>query len=119
MNEQVVKQPQHDLVARYFEMWNTGEAAVAPEILTPTWLDHAHPEATGPDGVRKAVEAVRAAQPDLRFHVTAILGDGDLVSVVGCVGRGPEAGGPLSKLIWLIRLEGDRMAEMWTYRESS
>jgi hypothetical protein len=54
----------------------------------------------------------------MRFNVQSILGNGDLVAVVGTVSRGAQAGGEPS-LIWLIRLEDGRMAEMWTYRTTS
>ena len=104
--------------ARYFEMWNTGDSSIAAEILSPGWVDHAHPEVTGPDAVRLAVERTRAAQPDLRFHIEAVLGDGDLVAVVGSPGRGAQPGPAASRLIWLIRLEDGRLAEMWTYRDT-
>jgi SnoaL-like domain len=95
-------------------MWNTGDFSAAAQILCPGWADHAHPEVTGPDSVRQAVGRLWAAQPDLRFTVTAILGGDDLVAAVGEVRRGP--GTVASRLVWLVRLEGDRMAEMWTYR---
>ncbi|HUY45904.1 MAG TPA: nuclear transport factor 2 family protein [Streptosporangiaceae bacterium] len=108
----------HEVVARYFEMWNTGQSPIAQVILHPGWIDHAHPEVTGPDGVRESVDTVRAAQPDLRFRITAILGDGDLVAAVGDVERGPGADPAASQMIWLIWLQGGRMAEMWTYRAS-
>ena len=71
------------------------------------------PRWPGPDSVRQAVGRLRAAQPDLRFTITAILGGDDLVAAVGEVGRGP--GTANSRLVWLIRLDGNRMAEMWTY----
>jgi hypothetical protein len=99
-----------NIAARYFEMWNTGDSSIAAEILSPGWVDHAHPEVTGPDAVRLAVERTRAAQPDLRFHIEAVMGDGDLAAVVGTAGRG--------RLIWLFRLEDGRLAEMWTYRDT-
>jgi SnoaL-like domain len=114
MDEQVAASGRHAVVARYFEMWNTGDSSAAAEILCPGWTDHAHPEVTGPDSVREAVGRLRAAQPELRFTLTAILGGDDLVAAVGEVGRGP--GTASSRLVWLIRLDGDRMAEMWTYR---
>ena len=43
-----------NIAARYFEMWNTGDSSIAAEILSPGWVDHAHPEAGGPDAVRLA-----------------------------------------------------------------
>ena len=107
-------QASHDVVSRYFGMWNTGDSSVAAEILHEDWIDHAHPEVSGPDGVRQAVGKIRAARPGLRFSITAVLGDGDLVAVAGEAGRDGDATPP-GRLMWLIRLEGGRMAEMWTY----
>ena len=69
---------------------------------------------SGRDGVRRAAEKIRTAQPGLRFSVTAVLGDGDLIAVAGEVSRDGDTAPP-SKLMWLIRLEGGPMAEMWTY----
>jgi ketosteroid isomerase-like protein len=111
--------PSHQIAARYFEMWNGGDPSIAAEILSPGWIDHAHPEVTGPYGVQEAVEQIRAAQPDLRFHVETTLGDGDLVAVVGTVGRGSRSSPVAPRLIWLIRLEDGQLAEMWTYRDTS
>jgi hypothetical protein len=114
MDGEMAVSVRHAVVGRYFEMWNTGDSSAASQILCPGWADHAHPEVTGPGSVRQAVGRLRAAQPDLRFTINAILGEDDLVAAVGGVSRGP--GTAASRLVWLIRLEGDRMAEMWTYR---
>jgi SnoaL-like domain len=87
------------IAARYFEMWNTGDSSIATQILSPGWVDHAHAEVTGPHAVQLAVEQIRAAQPGLRFHIEAILGDGDLVAVVGTAGRGPHPNLAATRLI--------------------
>jgi predicted SnoaL-like aldol condensation-catalyzing enzyme len=101
------------VVMRYFEMWNTGESSIADQIVHPNWTDHAHPDAKGPEGVRQAVESIRRTRPDLRFQIKAMLGDGDLVAVVGEAGEDDDS--TASPLIWLIRIEDRRVAEMWTY----
>jgi ketosteroid isomerase-like protein len=105
-----------DVVARYFQMWNTGDPAIALEVLSPDWVDHAHPEVTGPAGVQRAVESIRAGRPDLRFHIDNFLDDGDLIAAVGSVRR---ADGPETRLVWLVRVKDGRMTEMWTYRENT
>ncbi|GAA4256871.1 ester cyclase [Dactylosporangium darangshiense] len=106
-----------DVVLRYFDMWNTGDTSIAEQVLHPAWVDHAHPEVAGPDGVRQSVMAIRAARPGLRFTVHSVLGDEDLVAVVGSVGEAPGDGSP-GKLVWLVRLADGLMAEMWTYQQS-
>lgn len=95
-------------ITRYLDMWNTGDVSIAPEVLSPGWVDHAHPEVDSIEKVQEAVLGIRAARPGLVFHVDAVLGGGgDLVAVVGHVGA--------SRLIWLVRVEDGLMAEMWTY----
>jgi ketosteroid isomerase-like protein len=108
-----------EIVARYFEMWNTGDSSIAGEVLDPAWVDHAHPEVAGPRGVRQAVERVRAARPELAFQIEAVLGEGDLVAAVGQVHRGPASSDQASRLIWLVRLRDGRMSEMWTFHDSA
>jgi len=101
-----------EIVKRYFEMWNTGDVGIAREVLSPRWVDHAHPEVDTIAGVEQAVRAIRAARPGLIFHIDAVLdGDGDLVAVAGRVGP--------SRIIWLVRIEDGLMAEMWTYTTSA
>ncbi len=56
MPDDVAKSAQH-IAARYFEMWNTGDSSIATEILSPDWMDHAHPEVTGPSGQARSHRA--------------------------------------------------------------
>ena len=65
------------IVRRYMEMWNTGNVALADEVLAPDWVDHAHPEVIGPKSVKLAVPKIRAAFPDFRITIESILGEGD------------------------------------------
>jgi ketosteroid isomerase-like protein len=106
------------MARRYFDMWNTGDVSIAPDILGADWIDHAHPEVRGPEDVQRAVAQTHAARPGLRFEIEAVLGeeDGELVSVVGGVGHESRPGVLDSRLIWLIRVVDGRLAEMWTYR---
>ena len=105
-------------VTRYFDMWNTGDTAIADQILHPDWVDHAHPEVTGLAGVKHAVQTIRAARPDLHFTIHTILGDDGLVAVVGSIGRPHQAADSPGRLIWLIRVADGLMAEMWTYHQN-
>jgi ketosteroid isomerase-like protein len=100
-----------NVVARYFEMWNTGDTSSVHEIVAPTWIDHGHPEVTGPESVALAVSTERAARADLRFEIEAILGGDGLVTATGSLGG--------SRLNWVVRLQDGLMAEMHTYREEA
>jgi predicted SnoaL-like aldol condensation-catalyzing enzyme len=102
------------VIARYFDMWNTGDVTIAEQVLHPDWVDHAHPEVAGVAGVQQSVQRVRAARPDLRFTIHSVLGDGDLIAAVGSAG--PLPSGSPGQLVWLVRLVDGRMAEMWTYQ---
>ncbi|TCC45418.1 nuclear transport factor 2 family protein [Kribbella pittospori] len=108
----------HSMVMRYFDMWNTGDTAIADQILHSQWVDHAHPDVTGPAGVKQAVQTIRAERPDLRFTIHDVLGDNDLIAVVGSVGRPQQTTDSPGRLIWLIRLVDDLMTEMWTYQQN-
>jgi ketosteroid isomerase-like protein len=106
------------IVVRYFDMWNTGDTATADQILHPDWVDHAHPEVTGPAGVKQAVQTIRAVRPDLHFTIHSVLGDKDLIAAVGSVGQPQQTTDSPGRLIWLIRLVDGLMAEMWTYQQN-
>ena len=50
------------IVRKYLELWDTGNLALADEVLAPHFVDHLHPElAPGPESVKKEVAAFRAA----------------------------------------------------------
>ncbi len=51
-----VAESSRQVVARYFQMWNTGDTSIAMEVLGPDWLDDAHPEVSSPCGVQRAAE---------------------------------------------------------------
>ena len=102
------------LVRRYLEMWNTGHVELADEVLAPTWVDHSHPEATGPESVKQAVLKIRAAFPDFSITIESMVGEGDLVALRGMVRR--EI---VSRVMWFVRLADGKMLEMWTGSEAS
>jgi predicted ester cyclase len=119
MTEAVTAAPDKQLVARYFDMWNTGDVSAAPDIISQDWIDHAHPEVAGPTGVQRAIEQVKAAQPDLRFQIEDLIADAGRIAAVGSVRQGADPDAPASHLIWLVRLANGQLAEMWTYRRTT
>lgn len=118
MNEAVATASKQ-VVERYFDMWNTGDVSAAPEILSHGWIDHAHPEVAGPTGVQRAIEQIKAAQPDLHFHIDRILADADRIAAIGSVRQGQDLNTRGTDLIWLVRVADGQMAEMWTYRSTT
>lgn len=104
------------LVRHYIEMWNTGNVELADQILAPTWLDHAHPEVTGPDSVKQAVQEARIAFPDFHITIDFMMSEGDMVALRGTILRTQHGEKKLvSQVMWLIRIADGKMAEEWTY----
>jgi predicted SnoaL-like aldol condensation-catalyzing enzyme len=102
------------LVRRYIEMWNTGKVELADKVLASIWVDHAHPEVTGPESVKQAVKKIRAAFPDFRITIESMLSEGDLVALRGIAHREGT-----SRVMWFVRIADGKMREMWTGSETS
>src|SRR5947209_19109562 len=69
------------IVRKYLELWDTGNLALADEVLAPHFVDHLHPElAAGPESVKKEVAAFRAAFPDVKGTAEQMTGDGGAVA---------------------------------------
>ena len=107
------------LVRRYMEMWNTGHVELADEVLAPAWVDHAHPEVTGPESVKQTVSQIRAAFPDFRITIVSIVSEDDLVALRGTVQRTHQGKEVASTVMWFVRLAHGKMMEMWTGSETS
>ena len=105
------------LVERYLEMWNTGNAAIADQILSPTWQDHNHPEITSIEGVRQALAATRQAFPDFHISVEAIIGERNVVALRAIVQRTRQGSFETSRVVWFVRVEDGKLAELWTVAE--
>lgn len=111
-------------IRRGFEaMVNQGDAAVAEELLAPTYVNHAFPGVPpGPAGLLQAVGMFRAGFPDFRVTVEELLGEGDLVATRGFftgTHRGafmgvPATGKPIRVgYMDFWRLEGGQAVENW------
>ncbi len=105
------------VVRRYFEMWNTGNISRIHDILHPHWVDHSNVLIRGAQDVPAELLKTRAECPDFHIGVETILSEGDRVAVHSTTrGACPDIDSE-SRVIWLIRLEGDKMAEMWKAQE--
>ncbi len=105
------------IVRRYLEMWNTGNGAAAHEILHPQWVDHAHPEVRGIPAVAAVLARTRETFPDFHIGVDSMVSEGDRIAVRSTIRRTNGGGPEVSRVMWFIRVEGDKMAEMWTATE--
>ncbi|GHO70777.1 hypothetical protein KSC_096690 [Ktedonobacter sp. SOSP1-52] len=107
------------LVRRYLEMWNTGNMELADEVLAPTWIDHAHPEVTGPDSVKQSLSQVRAAFPDFRITIKSIVSEDNMVAIRATIQRTHQGKEITSGVMWFVRIADGKMTEMWTGSETS
>lgn len=108
-----------DVARRYIEMWNTGKVALAGEVLAPDYMDHAHPEISGPESVKQSVQKIRAALPDFNIAIEFIISEGDLVALRGTIRRTQQGTLVVSHVIWFIRIVGGKMTELWTGPEAA
>jgi predicted SnoaL-like aldol condensation-catalyzing enzyme len=104
------------LVRRYFEMWNTGEGAVADQVLGPRYVDHAHPAVIGPAAARSI--APRFHRANGRMSPEILGADGEFVAVRNKIrkthdGKVIEVEGKA-----LFRIDEGRIVEQWSWYSS-
>jgi predicted SnoaL-like aldol condensation-catalyzing enzyme len=107
------------IVRRYVELWNTGNTALADDILAPTYVDHAHPEVSGSESVKQALQQTRAAFPDFAISIDSLIGERDMVALRVTIRRTRQGQEIVSQIIWFVRIENGKMAELWTGAEAS
>jgi steroid delta-isomerase-like uncharacterized protein len=85
-------------IARRFreDLWNTGDLAIADEIISPDCLVHARVPLTtdfvrGPDALRQLVLFYHLAFSDIRMTVDQVIAEGDTVAA-RWTGRGRHSG---------------------------
>lgn len=116
------------LVRRYVELWNTGNLALADEVLAADFVDHAHPEFTpGSESVKQAVANFRTSFPDAQVELEHILCEGDMVAFLSVI-RGTHqatfAGFPptgkevIFRVTDFIRIADGKLIELWSYQQT-
>jgi len=118
------------LVLRFYEeLWNRGNLAAAEELVAQDYVRHdLRPGAAppGPAGQQAIAQRFRAAFPDLRLEVEAIVAEGDLV-----VARWTISGthsGPWAEVsatdravrfagVNFFRIAQRKIAEIWNVRD--
>jgi predicted SnoaL-like aldol condensation-catalyzing enzyme len=106
-----------DLVARYFEMWNTGRGAEADALLAPAYLDHAQPDVLGPAATRAIVPRFHRKYPETQFQGEVLAASRDFVAVRRTM-RAVRGGEPVVlQAVALFRLDGGKLAEQWSWGE--
>ena len=107
------------VVNRYFDIWNTGHVEGLDEVLSTTYVDHAHPEMKDVESIKQSVVKVRQAFPDFNIEVDSILSESDLVAVRGIIRRTQNGKPSVSRVMWFVRIVNNQMTDLWTGTETS
>ena len=105
------------LVLRYFEMWNTGQGAVADELLGPTYVEHAHPDFLGPAAARSLVPRLHALFPGMVVSAEIVVAEAEFVVVRTRLEPGDVDGhpdGPRAGMA-MFRISDGKLAEQWSW----
>ena len=116
------------LARRYVELWNTGNEALADEILALDFVDHSHPDQPpGPQNVKEEVASFRAAFPDAQLRVEQLISEGDTVAFRFEL-RGTHLGpfgsfAPTGKQVVLtgmdfLRIADGKIVEVWSSQDT-
>ncbi|HLK40792.1 MAG TPA: nuclear transport factor 2 family protein [Polyangiaceae bacterium] len=107
------------LVLRYFEMWNTGQGAMADELLGAAYVEHAHPDLLGPAAARSLVPRVHGLFPSVVVSAEVVLADSELVVVRTEVQPRDADGHPSGprRGMALFRIADGKLAEQWSWYE--
>jgi hypothetical protein len=107
------------LVLRYFEMWNTGQGAMADELLSITYVEHAHPDLLGPAAARSVAPRLHGLYPEVVVSAEIIMADAQFVVVRTGVQPGNADGHPSGprRGMALFRIADGRLAEQWSWYE--
>ena len=116
------------LARRYVELWNTGNLALADEILSFDFVDHTHPELVpGLESVKQEVMAFRTAFPDAHLTVEQMISEGDTVAFrfvlrathQGTFGRFPPTGKEVVLTgMDFIRIANGKPVELWSSQDT-
>ena len=110
---------QKSIAQRYFETWNTGDITVLDQILAPNYVDHAHPEVIGVDGVKQSLTKIRQMIPDFNITIESMIAEDELVALRGIVRRTQQGQLTTSRVMWFVRILNGQMTDLWTGTETS
>jgi hypothetical protein len=105
------------LVLRYFDMWNTGQGALADELLGPTYVEHTHPSVLGPAASRALVPRLHGLYPGMVVSAEVVLADAEFVVVRTTLLPGDVDGHPdgPGRGMAMFRVVGGKLAEQWSW----
>jgi steroid delta-isomerase-like uncharacterized protein len=112
------------LMRRIFEVFNTGNMAVADEVIAADVVDHQAPPGIAPGraGFKQLITVFRNAFPDIQMTIVDLIADGDKVvarSTMRGTHRGEFMGIPptgkqfTATSIDIVRFAGGKGVEHW------
>jgi predicted ester cyclase len=116
------------IVRRLLDAINTGDLAIADELIAPGYIDHSAPPGypPGPQGFTRSIGVFRAAFPDFHWATDDLIAEGDKV-VIRVTARGTHQGelmgiAPTGKRvqvtgIGIYRIADGKIAEAWVNRD--
>lgn len=105
------------------EYWRTGNVDVFDEVVSPSVVHHGPGLPSDIAGLKQVLPMFRAAFPDMRFTVEAMIADGDVVvdrMTVYATHQGEMMGIPASGRrvrfteMHMARVEGGKIVERWS-----
>ena len=116
------------MLSTFMDTFNNGNLDVLDSICAPNMVDHSTAAASGQpnnlEGFKKRVNGHRVGIPDLRFSITNIILEGDLLAFqweMSGTNTGPYMGRPPSgnpiRIVGMNmeRLENGKIVEHWSY----
>jgi predicted ester cyclase len=118
------------LIRRFFdEVWNEGRVELAEEFVAEGYVSHNYLNISvlGPEGIRQAVLAQKAAFPDQHTTIEDLIAEGDKVVVRGrddlthageFMGYPPTGRRITVTWIDIFRIEDGKLVEAWLETDS-
>ena len=102
------------LVRRYFDMWNTGDFHHVDHMMAAEYVDHAHPEITGPAGIAAAGRLFLESNPGARVTIDTLVADGDLVAARTTIRHTHGGEAMVTSGMVFFRVNEGKLAEQWS-----
>jgi predicted ester cyclase len=116
------------LVQRYLEMYQTGDATIADDIIAADFVDHGHPTLPpGPQGVKQMVARMHSGLSDAVTASEPLLAEGDTVAFRYAI-SGTHSGHlgslpPTNRRVTItgadfFRVANGKLVELWSYQDT-
>jgi ketosteroid isomerase-like protein len=102
------------LVRRYFDAWNNGDFDRLQQLLAARYVDHAHPELSGPADVAAAGRRFLAANPGASVTIDTLVAEGQLVAARTTLRRTRAGEAVVTSGMAFFRVGEGKLEEQWS-----